>query len=474
MNLSRRSFLRLVTAAAGGALGGCAAPVGSNRSYLTGLVNPTEPIPADYYWSDVMFQGVRDQAIGPPLASRVYAMGHLAGFLAVNGADGRYHNPYPEIGRAPKGISQDAAYAAAVSIAASEALQTPMEVDLGRYLKRYSLYGGAELASRGGGGDIDAGVAWGRHVGKIVQSKRTIDGGNAEKVNFYFDPSYNPRKTIDSWSNTGPFYKTTIGPRFETYERGLFPNLGNMEPFALRSKEQFAVKAFPDVKSKEFADQFEEVHTLGGSNSTVRTDDQHEIAFFWEDGPRGGTVPAAWLHTGMVILKQRNYDSLIERAQLFAQMSCAMADAGISAWHSKYYYDVFRPETAIRYSADSLGNSDPRVKCDRRWTTLIPTPPFPAYVSGHSTFSAAGAQVLRRFLGSDKISITLEALDTVNWPDQLKSAKRHYSDITTLEDENGMSRIYGGVHWQADNIEGLRMGKNIGEHVHRNYLNRIG
>ncbi|MDF1826439.1 MAG: vanadium-dependent haloperoxidase [Verrucomicrobiales bacterium] len=463
MSVSRRSFFRLATAAAGGFLGSCAAPMGSNRSYLTGMIMPGEEIPADYYWSDVMFQGVRDQAIGPPLASRIYAMGHLAGFLAVNAIEGRYHNPYSEIGRAPAGINAEAAYAAAVSIAASEALQTPMDLDLMRHLKLL----------RDGQGDIDAGVRWGKYVGKIVQQKRTIDGGHAEKVNFYFDPSYTPRKTIDSWSQTGPFYKTSIGPRFETYERGLFPNLGNMEPFAIRSKEQFAAKPFIDVRSKEFADQFEEVYRYGGTESSVRTDDQHEIAFFWEDGPRGGTVPAAWLNMGLVIMKKRGTYSLVERAQLLAQMSCAMSDAGLSAWHAKYFHDILRPETAIRYTADQLKNPDPRVRCDPKWTTLIPTPPFPSYVSGHSTFSGAGAQVMRRFLGGDKISITLEALDTVNWPDQLRGAKRHYSDITTLEDENGMSRIYGGVHWQADNIEGLRMGRAIGEHVHQNYLNRI-
>lgn len=427
------------------------------------MIRPNEEIGADNFWSDVMFQGVRDQAIGPPIASRVYAMGHLAGFLAINAVDGKYHNPYSEIGRAPAGISQDAAYAAAVSIAASEGLQTPMDLDLMRYLKQIPA----------GRGDIDAGVRWGKHVGRIVQKKRTIDGGHPEKVNFYFDPAYEPRKTIDSWSTTGPFYKTSIGPRFETYQRGLFPNLGNMEPFAIRSKEQFAAKPFLDIRSKEFADQFEEVYLYGGTHSDIRTKDQHEIAFFWEDGPRGGTVPAAWLHMAMILMKNRNCYSLIERAQLLAQMSCAMADAGLSAWHSKYFYDILRPETAIRHSADHFNNPDPRVRCDKKWTTLIPTPPFPAYVSGHSTFSGAGAQILRHWFGTDRTNLTVKALDIVNWPKQLKGAKRSYTDFTTLEDENGMSRIYGGVHWQADNTEGLRMGHGIADHIHHNYLNRI-
>lgn len=464
MRLSRREFGQLSLSALGaGLVSSCAAPAGSKRSYLTDLVNTDRRISPDAFWTDVMFQSVRDQAIGPPLAARHYAIGHLAGFLAVNAIDGTYESPYPEIGRAPTGISARAAYAAAVARAAAEALQTPFQVDLKRYLRQM---GGNTVG-------VDEGVKWGNHVGRIVARHRAIDGGHAEKVGFYFDPSYEPRRTVDSWSHTGPFYRTDIGPRFQTYERGLFPNLGNMTPFAIRSKKQFSAAPFLDVRSREFADQFEEVYTLGGTNSTVRTEDQKVIAFFWEDGPRGGTVPAAFLHIALRLFEDRNDLSLLERAHLLAQLSCAMGDAGLSAWHSKYFYDIIRPETAIRYSAEKFGNPDPRVKLDPKWTTLIPTPPFPAYVSGHSTFSGAGAEVLKRWFGTDHMTFEVEALDTVNWPKQLRGAKRRYHDFTTVADENGMSRIYGGVHWQHDNVEGMKMGRAIGRFVNGNFLRRI-
>ncbi|MEM9283997.1 MAG: vanadium-dependent haloperoxidase [Verrucomicrobiota bacterium] len=447
-----------------GLMVGCAAPAGTQRSYLTDLINIDGEISPDAFWTDVMFQGVRDQAIGPPLAARVYAIGHLAGFLAVNAIQGRYHSPYSEIGRAPSGISANAAYAAAVSRAAAEALQTPMKVDLNRYLRQSSESGPA----------VANGVQWGLEVGKIVALKRTIDGGHPEKVGFYFDPAYNPRKTVDSWSHTGPYYRTEIGPRFDTYERGLFPNLGSMEPFAIRSKTQFAAAPFLDVQSKQFADEFEEVYQLGKSDSTIRTADEKEIAFFWEDGPRGGTVPAAFIHIALGILDKQSQHTLVERAQLLAQLSCAMGDAGLSAWHSKYFYDILRPETAIRYSAEKLENSDPRVKVDRAWNSLIPTPPFPAYVSGHSTFAGAGAEVLKQWFGTDHMNFEVEALDTVNWPIQLANAKRSYTNFSTVADENGLSRIYGGVHWQHDNVEGMKMGRSIGRYVSNHYLHRIG
>lgn len=462
MDLSRRNFLRAASVAGMSALGSCAAPLGSKRSYLTGVIQVGDFVEPDAFWTDVMFQGVRDQAIGPPLACRIFAFGHLAGFLAVNGIEGGYHCPYPEIGRAPKGASVRAAYTAAAAIASAEALQTPMVFDRQRYLNEIPESGEA----------IAAGVAWGEHVGKVVQKHRTIDGGHSEKVPYYFDKDYEPRKTVDSWSLTGPFYRTEVGPRFETFQRGLFPNLGNMEPFAIQSKTQFAAPDFPDVRGKEFADQFEEVYRLGGANSTERTADQTEIAFFWEDGPRGGSVPAPWLHIGLRLALDSKRYSLIERSQLLAQMSVAMCDGGISAWHTKYYTDILRPETAVRRAADQLGNPDPRVRCDPKWETLVPTPPFPAYVSGHSTFSGAAAEVLKLWFGTDSVPFEVKAIDLVNWPVQLKNSVRHYQTFTQAADDNGMSRIYGGVHWQADNVQGLKMGRSIGRHVFNHYLNK--
>jgi hypothetical protein len=113
------------------------------------------------------------------------------------------------------------------------------------------------------------------------------------------------------------------------------------------------------------------------------------------------------------------------------------------------------------------------VKRDRRWTTLIPTPPFPAYVSGHSAFSGSAAEVLKLWFGTDHVPFQVEAIDLVNWPKQLSGATRSYTSFTTAADENGMSRIYGGVHWQHDNVEGLRMGRAVGKEVFTRFLSHV-
>ncbi len=460
---SRRSFCGGALVAGMGGLVGCAAPLGSKRSYFSetkGLKRVPSP---DAFWSDVMFQGVRDQKIGTPLAARVYAFGHLAGFLAVNGIEGGYKSPYPEIRTAPKGASQSAAYAAATAMAASEALQTPLVFDRKRYLNQLPDSGEA----------IEKGVKWGESVGRVVQKRRTIDGGQPEKVNPYLEPNYTPRQTIDSWSLTVPHYQAEVGPRFPSYSRGLLPNLGNVRPFSFQSNTEFATPAFPSIKSQQFAEEFAEVKEMGAWNSTKRTADQTQIATFWEDGPRGAGVPARWIWLGIHLMDRQGNDSLLERSRLLAQLSVAMCDGGISAWHAKYDKDILRPETGIRYSADAFGNSDPRVTVDPKWKSLVPTPAFPSYVSGHSTFGGAGAEMLKLWQGTDKASFNLEPLDLANWPTQLKGVSRSYTSFTQAAEENGMSRIYGGVHWRSDHQAGDSKGRSIARHVFNNYLNRV-
>jgi membrane-associated phospholipid phosphatase len=91
------------------------------------------------------------------------------------------------------------------------------------------------------------------------------------------------------------------------------------------------------------------------------------------------------------------------------------------------------------------------------WTPLLATPPFPSYVSGHSTFSGAAAAVLTSFFGP-RTSFTATS-------DDLPGVTRRFRDFTSAAAEAGMSRIYGGIHYQFDNQDGLRLGRQIGQYV---------
>jgi hypothetical protein len=164
-------------------------------------------------------------------------------------------------------------------------------------------------------------------------------------------------------------------------------------------------------------------------------------------------------------LAQHNTE--VENARLLMLANVAMADAGIACWDSKYAYDLWRPVAAIR-RADEDGN--PLTQADPNWTPLgapgdgpggtIPdfTPPFPAYTSGHATFGAAVFKILAQFYGTDRTHFTLHS-------DELPGVSRSFDRFSDAAAENGISRIYLGIHWNFDNLQGQKMGRSVADYV---------
>jgi hypothetical protein len=147
--------------------------------------------------------------------------------------------------------------------------------------------------------------------------------------------------------------------------------------------------------------------------------------------------------------------TLLENARLFALLNIGLADAAINSWDAKYYYDYWRPVTAIR-EADTDDN--PETEKDEEWSALIFMPPFPEYTSGHSTFSRCAATVLAGFFGTDAITFYTTA-------DGLPGVTRDYPGFSAAADEAGISRIYGGIHWPSANYQGQSCGFQIGRQV---------
>lgn len=459
MTVSRRQFLAGSSSLALASATGCAGPYGDPKSYLTGVVEPRN-MGVVFHWTDIALQALRDQLVPPPLASRALAMGHVAGFLAINGIEQRYESGYA-IGAAPQGADPQVAYGVAAATAFAEHFQQPFLFDRMRFLKRYPD-GEAKTLGR----------QWGKQVGRYMVRERTNDGAEPSKVNYYLK-RYPRRRGPLRWRPTAPMFDSgATEPAFrETYHRGLLPGFGAVKPWAIRSASQFLAPEFPDPASPEFARDFAEVKELGCSDSTIRTADQSQIAFFWEDGPWGVTPPGHFVVVAMQLFQHMNMP-LLEQARAMALTSVAMADAAIATWNSKFTHDVIRPETAIRYRAPQFGNADPRVALRRDWKSLIPTPPFPSYTSGHSCFGAAAARMIAHVIGRDNVGFSKKAADTVIWPDQLSGVTRYWPSLSALADECGMSRIYGGVHWMADNVLALQAGRAIADLVWRTQFRR--
>jgi hypothetical protein len=145
------------------------------------------------------------------------------------------------------------------------------------------------------------------------------------------------------------------------------------------------------------------------------------------------------------------------------------ADGYIANFESKYFYNYWRPITAIRL-ADTDGNPD--TAGDPGWTPLLPTPPVPDYASGHSVQGGAMAEVMKLFFGTDKIafstcSTTMLAGQNCNQPSQVV---RSFSSFSQAAEENARSRVLVGIHFTKACNEGVEHGRKIAQHTFVHYL----
>ncbi len=216
--ISRRNFLLGASSLSFTTLTGCAGQFGSSKSYLTNVIEPNNQSLV-FHWTDIALQALRDQLVPPPLASRALAMGHVAGFLAVNGIEKRYQDDY-HLEPAPSGADPSVAYGIAAWTAFAEHFQQPMLFDKLAFLKKYP-----------NGEAKDLGIEWGRRIGRFIVKERTNDGAEPSKVNFYLR-RYQRRNDALRWRPTGPLFDSgATEPAFrETYHRGLIPGFGAVKP----------------------------------------------------------------------------------------------------------------------------------------------------------------------------------------------------------------------------------------------------
>ncbi|WP_051979010.1 vanadium-dependent haloperoxidase [Edaphobacter aggregans] len=181
----------------------------------------------------------------------------------------------------------------------------------------------------------------------------------------------------------------------------------------------------------------------------------------------------------------RDHHSVDDDAKLFFVLSAALHDAAIASWDAKRAWDSVRPITAIPelFHGQQIqswgGPARGTVSMDGgEWipyqSATFPTPPFPSYVSGHSTFSAAGATVLSAWTGSDKFgaSVTFEAGSSVieSGMTPASTLVLSWDTFSDAANEAGMSRRYGGIHFKADDLTGRDIGRKIGMQAWRKSL----
>lgn len=225
----------------------------------------------------------------------------------------------------------------------------------------------------------------------------------------------------------------------------LLPNWGIVKLWSKSLNAEKLVQSLnPPVYNSDTAKmELNEVYDLGGFNSNFRTREQTDIAKFWMGSAGTVTPPGQWVVAALERIKVSNITFKNAATAMFA-LTRALSDAGCLAWKIKYHFDTWRPITAISH-----------IFKDNTWKPLlINTPPFPGYISGHSTFSSAAAQVLTIMLPLNNKILSLKSED-------LPNKVRNFSSYQEAAKEAGLSRIFGGIHVQADNVDGLKIGKQV-------------
>jgi hypothetical protein len=383
-------------------------------------------------WNTVSLNAIKTAQYTSVKASRTLAMVHVAMFDAINSID-KTCQPYFVDANPAGPASRDVAAAVAahdVLVSLFPSQSAGLDTTLNNFLA--GIPDSMEKTN---------GIALGQDVGGQIIALRLNDH-SSDMV------PYTPGTDPGDWQPTPPGFAPAM-----------LPNWAIVTPFAMTSNSQFRPVVPPDLTSAQYTADFNEVKTLGASTGSTRTMEQSDIAMFWMDMPGTITTVGRWNLIAQQVANN-HATNLWQNARLFALLNITLADAGIVAWDCKYQYSFWRPITAIR-AADTDGN--PLTDQDAVWTPLIMTPAFPEYVSAHSTFSAAAAQVLADYFNDDNISFTIDSF-------MMPTMTRLYRSFTDAAKEAGMSRIYGGIHFHTADMEGQAAGRNLAKYVLKNFL----
>ncbi|MCY0933139.1 vanadium-dependent haloperoxidase [Streptomyces sp. H34-S4] len=312
-------------------------------------------------------------------------------------------------------------------------------------------------------------------VGKMVNqmmAKRAGDGSDTPLL-------YNLDNEPGAWRPTGGDYPDMLDDKCDDAAKAVNPYWGQVAPFSLTSGSQFRPTRLGQfatyanlVASPEYKAQVEAVRTAGAAAPTTatpvinRTPDQFNAAWFWANDNDGTYKPPGhMLQATREVSKARGL-TVYQNARLFALVSIALADTGIAVRDAKFAtpIDLWRPVSAIRE-----GGLDPQ------WKPLLKNsagvnvnPCFPAYVSGHASFGAAWAGVMKRYFGSDNLAFDL----TTDEP--LAPVKtRHFTSFSAAAKEDADSRVWLGVHFPWDATDGLALGEKVADQVFTTQLRTL-
>jgi hypothetical protein len=472
-------------------LSGNLANLNASINYEDNYANGDTLLARVQFWHDVALdtvaldhtpeEGQGPSQGGPTRTSRAMAMVQIAVFDALNAFENRF-NYFTWATTVPEGASADAAVATAAHRMLrrlypnqKDRLNTIFDEEKDRIRSKVSnqsfkdgrdvgkFYFQDVLAERrgdrSGHNERDFGEG-----GRVADGNKTffgtrVNGGTSLIGEWEPDPN--------TPSESGDF-NLALGARW-----------GNVKPFFLTAGNQFRSTPPPAFDSDAYSLSFADVAAIGGSPDNANTvststEETRFVGNYWGyDGvPLIGVPPRIYNQIVAQVAGER-IDNALDLARILALANVGMADTAIAVWDSKYYYNFWRPVTGIRRD-DQIPSTVNDAAWDPVGMSVVNTneavrssPPFPAYPSGHAAFGATIFEVLRESFGNNTAFTFVsdeyngEGVDPFfpNIPRPFVPVR--FETLTEAQLDNGISRIYNGVHWDFDNTAGQALGLGV-------------
>jgi hypothetical protein len=402
-------------------------------------------------WNGKLTEVIITDVLTPPVCSRIYAYTNIAAYEALVPSDSS--GAYPSFAGRLNGLNAVPqptkniryCYPIASVIAFTTVAQKlvfngdAIEEMEKKYLQELDSLNIEKVL-------LDSSVAYGRKVGNHIIGWAGKDG-YLQRTSF---PGYIVTKKPGRWIPTPPDYMDAVEV-----------NWSRIRPFALDSASQFRPPApikFDTARSSPFFKQAYEVYTIVKSGTPADS----ATAWYWDDNPNTSITqghvtyfqqkmspPGHWVLIACNATAKENC-SAVKTASIVSQTAISIADAIISCWETKYFYNYIRPESYV--------NAYIRKYIDRDWVPLIQTPPFPEYTSAHSCLSAGAATVLTNLVGDNYTFI-----DSTEVP--YGRPQRKFNSFQEAATQASYSRMYGGIHFREALETGNKQGRQVGKFV---------
>lgn len=307
-------------------------------------------------------------------------------------------------------------------------------------------------------------------------------GSNGEPYFNYtgYEPVNSPDENVDPNRWQPKYFSDGKGGKFAP--ACLTPYWHLVKTIGIKTADQFRPGPPPMIGSDQLEKEVKEVIDLQAN----LTGEQKALVEFMRDGPQSVQQAGHWLIFAQSVARRDNH-TLDENVKMYFLNQVTAMDAFIASWDSKMYYDYARPYALVHQYYDeqiikAWGGPEKGMTMmqGKEWRPYSPEtflcPPFPSYVSGHSTISGACAEALRLFTGDDYFGEKVELVPgAMTEPDNLGDpVVLEFPTFTETAEMAGISRVLGGYHIQSDNVAGLQLGRDVAHEVWRFYQRHLG